>query len=223
MRLIVARFIMLTGFVGACVQPPEPRPSAEEIRNTLGYNEYVLTTAPAPPGFVDFYAGPKVLAEVADTGTFTPTDGKNWSLIRLPTRLVDRSRTQDDPVTMSLCDAANEVTLVHNWHDPSLDGPGTNCTPGSYVVSGYLRLEYQSGDPGVFGYAVVGTLPDGYLGRKPNGHLYAGGLMEGLLPSQCPGDTSMAMSDMMIGSFPEEDSSPEDPMLADCKRPDVLR
>lgn len=170
--------------------------NVRDMARQAGFTELPLASVDAE-GHVDFFLGKDVLAEYLEAGSFLATDEKRYSMIRFPASLVDQAQRLGVTTTWPLCDPTADITLVHNdigdvYHAPPPDQVA-NCSPWVEHYDGRLRIEYTSGQPGVYGFAQIGTLP--------NGNLFAGAVMDGALPSACEGDSSITSSFMRLGTF----------------------
>jgi hypothetical protein len=172
----------------------------------IGYSEFALDS---PNGYVSFYIGKQVLEEVIRTGTFTPRPDVSYSMIRVPEGVVAKARSEAAQ-TLSVCDAASDVTIFVNRVASvyAADPPdSTNCTPYVTRYDGRMTIEYESGSEGLYGFVQVGLLPNGYL--------FAGGRLADRIPSACADDPSHAESTIILGTL----DGPADDVLTNCSPP----
>lgn len=200
--------IRMVGLLGCCFGTACSEPGQQPhsgMFDRVGFSELAVTGDLVPEGYIDFYIGEVVLSEYEATGAFVPEDDKTYSLIRLPSASVESVVEEGDDVTLSLCDPAEDVLLVHNtaashFHE-RLDLV-EDCTPWSQVGEGFRRYRFVSGQPGVRGVVQVG--------RNENGFFVAGARMRGAFPSACEGRTGVSHGSMIIGTISDAEES------ADC-------
>jgi hypothetical protein len=176
----------------------------------LAAKQVALTTAQTPAGFVDFFSGEAVMDEVARTGTFVPSLAKRYSMIRVPSWMIDVARS-DNPVTVSICDEKLGILVQTNSLGNGYKADdGRNCTPWIVHGNGSSTTTLVSGQPGLMGAVQVIRDSKGNVGAQAQ---IGGSLPIGLV---CP-EMSEATADigMTLGIL-DDDGEPDDPLLATC-------
>ncbi len=171
----------------------DPRPT-----EGTSYLEFGLVGGDTPAGFVDFYIGDSVRADIIEHGDFIESDDEMFSMIRVPIGAVNEAR-RDGLAVLSLCDADSGALVRHQIVSAGFPGPSPGeCVATSHVTRyepGVIRMEVFAGGDGVFGGIVVGLREDGTL--------TAGAVVHARTPSACP-EQMMARSpfDGFFGFWP---------------------